>query len=174
MTGNESTNGNGKKNGEPDNIVSKVLKIAAYPLGGFSGWWVTKNQIRHYTFQKLKARGGLHDVIETHENGRLQKEMFEALEHIRNSDSPYDLKTKSIPLENEYTEAIRERMKKLGLNGIKNQSEYIYKPQFHKALLEGFTAATIAIGGLLIIANSKSLTRAFNDLTDKDEAKQRS
>ncbi len=120
--------GNGKKNSEPDNIVSKVLKIAAYPLGAFSGWWVTKNQIRHYTFQKLKGRGGLDDVIAKHEEGLLKREMSEALNHIRNTDSVYELKVKNQPLESEYTEAIRERMRQLGLNGIKNQSEYIYKP----------------------------------------------
>lgn len=167
---------NGKHNGEPDNILSKVLKIAAYPLGAFTGWWVTRNQVRHYTFQKLKVRGGLDDIIATHEEGQLNREMSEALSHIRNSDSVYDLTTKNRPLEKEYTEAIRERMKKLGLDGIKNQSEFIYKPQFHKALIEGVTAATIAIGALLIIANSKSLARAFNDITDKekDETPQRS
>ncbi len=162
-------NGNGKHQNEADSLLSKLLKVAAYPLGAFSGWWVTRNQIRHYTFQKLRDRGGLADVISKHEDNVLKKETMAALDHVRHSKDVYDLTLKTRPFEQEYTEAIRDRMKQYGLNGIKRQSEYIYKPQFHKALLEGFTAATIAIGALLVIANSKSLARAFNDMTDKEQ-----
>ncbi len=158
----------------PDGIINKVLKVAAYPVSGFIGWWVSRNQIRHYTFEKLNDRGGLSDVIDDVEHGdaKLKEITLEAVKKIKQPGVMVDLGKEGRPVEKRYTAAIRERFERLGLNTVGKQSEYIYKPQFHKALLEGFTALSISLGAMLILANSKSLSKAFRDAESRDNTNQ--
>lgn len=166
-----TANGNGRHGHEPESILNRVLKFIAYPASVLTGWWVTKNQVRHYTFEKLSKMGGLKDIREKYERDIAQVTTDGAQQLRRGIIEEFDLKKATQDLEREYTEAIRERMQKFKVNKLTRQNGYVYKPQSHKALLEGFTAGSIALGGLLILANSKSLARAFNDITDtgKDE-----
>ncbi|MFO0388731.1 MAG: hypothetical protein ACK502_03300 [Alphaproteobacteria bacterium] len=161
---------NGKHTNEPDSLLGKALKIVAYPAAAFTGWWVTRNQIRHYTFEKLSKTGGLTDIRQEFDT-KIKNLTSEGVERIQQGNTEYSLRKVTKPVEQEYTAAIRERMRQLRVHTIERQSEYIYKPQFHKALIEGFTAASIMLGGLLILANSRSLSRAFGDVEDNDVSK---
>lgn len=163
------TNGNGNSNQE-QGWLSKALKLAAYPVAGFIGFWVARDHIRHSTFTKLEEEGALKDIY-TPYIGKKEK-IYDAMgrEGITRKEWKA-LKKESRALSKKYTGDLRDRFEKLGLNDLRSQTREIYKQQTQKALIEGFTAATIVMGGLLILANSKTLSHAFAHREEEDKAR---
>lgn len=155
-----------KQSGQKPSLFSRALKVLAYPAGGFTGWWVARNHIRHSTFNMLREEGELDEIYKPHVEKK--KALRRKLEQATTQEEEKQIAEELKGLKKQYTLELRERFKALKLNTLKEQSAEIYKQQTHKALIEGFTAATIMMGGILILANSKTLSHAFSD-TDKEK-----
>lgn len=141
-------------------LVSKALKVLAYPIAALAGYWITRNQIRHSEFTKLKEEKELRDITDPYKKAKLV--INKKIKEAPTKEAKKTFQKEAAELSRDYTNNIRKRFEELGVDTMHAQLKDIYKPQFHKALLEGFTGASIVLIGILSLADSKALTHLFN------------
>lgn len=141
-------------------MLTRILKVAAYPIAVISGYWVTKVTVHNYAYDNAKFMKGVKSISEPHRSA-LQAIGEEADAVIKNGGT-YDLPAKVSPLFEKHTPAVAERLEKLGLGTLRKQWNFTSTYQQHQAVINGLTAAGIAIGSLLMIANSKTFSRMFS------------
>lgn len=148
-------------------LINRAIKVLAYPFSAVIGYWVTRSHIRNSTYDNLKEHGGFSDILPSHDEG-LRKSIGGAVERV-NRGEIVEIVKETAPLQHEYTAAIRNRFRQMGVGDLSKQWGFIHKTQKHQAMLDGLTATGITLGSLLVIANSKAIGKLFQR-RDKDES----
>ena len=153
---------------EQDNplFAQRVIKFLAYPFSLAAGLLVTHTSVRDSAYQKAKKRGGFCDIEETFGNEHSHDLALRLNERI----SKEEFLERSISNKVRHSHAVQEQMEKLGIAGFTSKWNYINRGNKQKAIIEGLTVGGIAIGAILTIANSKSLTQLFSkDCTNNEQ-----
>ncbi|MGE0754286.1 MAG: hypothetical protein AB7L92_03905 [Alphaproteobacteria bacterium] len=151
------------------NIAGKVLSWVAYPVSGFIGYWIAKNHIEHSIFTNLAEEGRLGGIFSQYKKDQqnLDMKMLAAAGDTERKA----IRKESKVLRQDYLKNLEGRYKELGLDKLSVKAKEVYDQQRHKALIEGFTALSISLGGFLILANSPFLSHMVEKIkgTDDDE-----
>jgi hypothetical protein len=145
-------------------LLSRVLKVAAYPIAAVTGYWFTKTSIRGSVYDNVRNHQVLDDLRdpvmeEMRVRGRDAAQKAKRGEHV-------DFFKEVEAIHVNYAAKVDERLEKLTLGTLGQQWKFTQKHQKQQALMNGFTAAAITIGALLSIAHSKTISQTLNHRDD--------
>lgn len=155
---------------EKANIVTRVLKVLTFPISAAAGFLVTHIEVRGHANKQAKQQRAADPIFD-----KIVQANDDAIaENTRRFDAKEVTLKEFRALERENRKTYRRdadaRMKQLGRGNFLGKFDYISRSNKNQALIEGITVATIAIGVLLTIADSKTL----NNMFQKDENEQKS
>jgi hypothetical protein len=149
-----------KRTSAETGFLSKALKVLAFPVAAVSGYWFAQTSIRNSAYDNAKFTGAVKGVSEPHRDA-LQK-IGEKANAIIEKGKTFDLPKEVRPLFEEHAPLVTKRLEDLNLGTLRKQWGFTSKYQKQQAIMNGLTAAGIAIGAVLSIANMKSIQQAFN------------
>lgn len=139
-------------------MVQKLLKVAAIPIALASGYWATKTELRAAT-NRLGTAEGMFDDIDA-ANRSAKNPLIKARINNEISREEYLEKTTAIRLR--YRAAIDDRMQHMGQETFLEKLRYVKRSAAQKAIIDGLTVSGVALGVLLTLADSKSLTELLS------------
>ncbi len=142
-------------------VIGKTLKVLAYPIAAGIGFVVAKTKIEDHTYDELKKRGAFKDIQDEHAQ-TLSDIVENAAEQAIRDNKPTNILKATAAEHASYTNLVKERLKGFKLDSLVNKYNYINKSDRQRAVLDGFTSSGIAIGAILAIGNSKTLTHLFS------------
>jgi hypothetical protein len=154
---------------EKPGIVSKTLRVIAYPVSAFAGYWVAKQRIRDSAYENAKfhnAFGAKGEMVRRGEEGvqkfheKLKEIGTEAQKAIRDG-TPFDIVEKVGHHHAAHKQDVEAGLKAVGLGPLYKRWKFNTPHQKNMAILDGVTIAGISIGALLTMADSKTLSHLF-------------
>lgn len=134
-------------------FLSKAFEIVAYPFSAVVGLFVAQKNIRDYAYDNAKNMEAVHDITVPHRD-RLRGIGRRANMEI-SAGREFDLIAATREEFRHHPSNVQEGLKKLGIGTFPRQLTFTSSHQKQKAVLEGFGAAAISIGALLLVAESK-------------------
>ena len=150
---------------EQKSTLSKTISALAYPISALVGYWFVRHDIRDGAYDAIKKDfPDRKDFL-----GERSKVLQDAFKQIE-AGKRVDITEKMTKLNHEYSREGDAALKALGVDSMEKTWKFVHRGDHRKALMNGFTAAAIALGSLLAIANSKAVEglARFEDEKDKD------
>jgi hypothetical protein len=175
------------KSNEPS-LLSKALKIIAFPIAAVSGWLVGKIHVQNAAYDNARFMNAFFDIkddvkekktIEVVAQEVVEKEGYHTQlkklvktaveEKVIAKPGTIDIYELTQDLRTENKALVTERMEKIGLGTLRKQWKFNMHYQRRDAIINSLTVAGIAIGAILSIANMKAVQHLFS----KQEAEQK-
>lgn len=140
-------------------LLSKVLKVAAYPISAVAGLWSAKAGIESSTYDSLLFLHAIDDIRDpVVEEGR--KKGVE-LSKKAAAGMTVDLHTETEPVFSKYRQDMQTRYERFSLGTLRQKWRHTQPHQRTGIIIQGVTGAGIALGTLLAVANSKPISHAL-------------
>jgi hypothetical protein len=138
-------------------LFNRILRVAAYPIALASGLWATHTDLRNTSYDSARRQGAFNDLLEKHRPIASQG----VQDRIAGKISAEEFFQQAMKNKGEYSKAVDERMKTLGVKSMFDKWKYINRADKKHALVEGMKVVGISLGAMLTVANSKSLVDFF-------------
>lgn len=156
-------------------LLSKIVRVLAYPVSAGAGYWVARRRIYDSAYDNAKFHGVFGDEGKILRDGEmvdhyeaLKQEGKKACEALQRGEM-YDIVAATKDLHAGHAADVEKGLKSVGLGTLGKQWKFTNPHQKNMALLDGFAIAGISIGALLTMANSKTVSNLFS--RDKDDGK---
>ena len=146
--------------------IAKSLNVLAYPISALIGYWFVRHDIRDGAYDAIKKDfPDRNDFL-----GQRSAVLKDAFKRIETGEK-VDITQKMTELNREYSREGDAALEALGVNNMGKAWKFVHRGDHRKALMNGFTAAAIALGSLLAIANSKTVSEAFARQEEEEKKK---
>ena len=137
-------------------VIAKSLNVLAYPISAVIGYWFVRHDIHDGAYDAIKRDfPDRHDFIG--QRSSLLKDAFRRVD----AGEKVDITQRMTEINREFSQEGDAALRSLGVDNMGKAWKFVHRGDHRKALMNGFTAAAIALGSLLTIANSKTVTDLF-------------
>jgi hypothetical protein len=151
-------------------ILSKTLKVAAYPIAAIAGYLVVAHDTLQSVYDDIKGPKdkGLRGAYEAEKNRLVKLGKEAAANHTAPSE---DIAAKKNILNKTYNRQINTELKEMGLGSTIKRWNWIHPGDRRQALFRGIEAGAIVLGAVLLVSSSKLVTEMFkkNDSEKKND-----
>jgi len=131
----------------------KLLHIVAYPIAAISGIWAANASVHNHAYDMAKKLGAFDDLLAK----ATPKSKCDAHELLAGKITTDEYVARSAKIKETWQVEGLKRMEELGLNSFSRKWKYMARAARQETILTSLTAAGIAIGALLTIADSKNV-----------------
>lgn len=149
---------------ERDGIISRAIKVAAYPISGLVGFLYTKNYVHSEFYDNIK---------ETALNKERMARDAKVAEMFPPPGVTKDIKNDLSQLHKEYWATTTQRFEEAGYHNTWDYLKGLHANQKWEAATTFLTAAGITLGVLLTVAENKQL-RSLLAYKEAEESSKRS
>ncbi len=166
------------ENKERDSLITRILKVAAFPVAGISGLWVTSNDLHTSAFSKAKSVSGnphFGPIADKYRNEYIAN--AQAFEAKLPGSSQAEFLAKELEIKTRQSMEVGAKLEEMGfghryfgLKDLGNKWRYVNRGSRQQALINGMTVAGITVGAILSVSSSKLLDNVFsNDKGDTEK-----
>jgi len=152
------------ENREEDGIVSKILRVIAFPVAAMTGFFAARTSVHNSAYNQAKMLGAFDDIL----SEATPKSRADIQELVNHTIDTAEYLKRSAKIKSAYQAVGDVRMKELGLSNFVRKWKYMAKADQQVVTRAGLAAAGVTLGALLSIADSKLFTRLFSSHSKKD------
>jgi len=146
---------------ESPNTFRKTVKLLSLPASLAAGSFYAYAMIRNLSYNNLRNKGVFNDI---------RQENVAAVSTLLPSSGPYKNIVEEVEIINRASSAkIDTRIAEMGFNSVSKRFKLLHNNQRVETMLGAFTAAGVALGVMLTIADHKNIFGIFSNSKDKPD-----